>query len=199
MILNAFTRGVQKSFDTQLDIATRDPLTGLLNRRGLELWLEEWLRSTTNVAVAIFDLDRFKAINDAHGHSAGDDVLVRTAGRLQASLGNLGLLARTGGEEFTAVLRTHEVSLLAHAMHAAVHDNCDTIPATASVGVTILSSTGIEMADPIETLREGARRADIALYEAKRTGRKRVFFYRDMEARQPNPALGLDTEKFEQP
>ncbi len=62
MILNAFTRGVQKSFDTQLDNATRDPLTGLLNRRGLELWAEQLLRShPTRVDFILVDLDHFKA------------------------------------------------------------------------------------------------------------------------------------------
>lgn len=64
MILNAFTRGVQKSFDTQLDNATRDPLTGLLNRRGLELWAEQLLRShPTRVDFILVDLDHFKGGN----------------------------------------------------------------------------------------------------------------------------------------
>jgi two-component system cell cycle response regulator len=178
MILNAFTRGVQKSFDTQLDNATRDPLTGLLNRRGLELWAEQLLRShPARVDFILVDLDHFKAINDTHGHAAGDEVLIRTGNRLEATMGGDGLLARTGGEEFTVLTTNRGSNAVSHAICAAVHDPRDTIPITASVGVATLNFGDMFGSDPIDPLREGPRRADIALYEAKRAGRNRVQTY----------------------
>jgi two-component system, cell cycle response regulator len=178
VMLNAFVRGVQKSFDTQLDNASRDPLTGLLNRRGLELWAEQSLLAhPTRVDFILVDLDHFKAINDTHGHAAGDEVLIRTSNRLEASLGGDGLLARTGGEEFTVLMTNRDSTAVSHAIRAAVHDPRDTIPATASVGVATLNFDDIFGSDPIDPLREGPRRADIALYEAKRAGRNRVRTY----------------------
>ena len=157
MILNAFTRGVQKSFDTQLDNATRDPLTGLLNRRGLELWAEQLLRShPTRVDFILVDLDHFKGGNPWHDN---------------------GLLARTGGEEFTVLMTNRDSSETSQAIRAAVHDPRDKIPVTASVGVATLNFADIFGSDRIDPLREGLRRADIALYEAKRAARNRVQTY----------------------
>lgn len=179
LILNAFTRGVQKSFDTQLDHATRDPLTGLLNRRGLELWADQLFRSLpARVDVILIDLDRFKAINDTYGHAAGDDVLVRTSNRLAAILGrDGGLLARTGGEEFTVLTTNRDSTAAPHAILGAVHDPYDKIPVTASAGVAGLTVDDIVDSDQDDPLREGLRRADIALYQAKRAGRNRLQTY----------------------
>jgi len=180
MILNAFAGGLQKSFDTQLESATRDPLTGLLNRRGLELWTDQALRShPTRVDFIVVDLDHFKAINDIHGHAAGDDVLVRTATRLQATLGTDGLLGRTGGEEFAVFMTNRDSTDVARAIQAAVHDPRDAIPVTASVGVATLTLDDTSKGSRVDLLQEGPRCADIALYEAKRAGRNRVHTYTD--------------------
>ena len=178
LVLNAFTRGVQKSFDTQLDHAIRDPLTGLLNRRGLELWADQLLRtSQTRIDFILIDIDHFKAVNDTHGHAAGDDVLIRTGNRLTTVLGGDGLLARTGGEEFTVVTVDRDSAQTADRIHAAVYDPQDTVPVTASVGVATLTSDDIGGRSPIDALTEGPRRADIALYQAKQAGRNRVHTY----------------------
>lgn len=178
LMLNAFTRGMQKSFDTQLDNATRDSLTGLLNRRGLELWAEHVLSSRlTRIDFILVDLDRFKTINDTHGHAAGDEVLVLAGRRLAAAVGDHGLLARTGGEEFTVLMTDCDSGELSHAIRAAVHDPDDEIPITASVGVATLTFDDITRGDAADALREGPRRADIALYQAKRAGRNRVQTY----------------------
>jgi diguanylate cyclase (GGDEF)-like protein len=88
--------------------ARQDALTGLLNRRGLDERLEVELarsaRETTPLAVAAFDVDRFKAINDEHGHDAGDRVLVGVAGVLVAESRTVDAVARVGGDEFVVVL-----------------------------------------------------------------------------------------------
>lgn len=87
--------------------ATSDPLTGRSNRRALMAELERMLargaREGSSVMVAMIDLDRFKEINDGHGHEVGDAFLVAMAQRLQSALRNTDLLARVGGDEFVAV------------------------------------------------------------------------------------------------
>jgi two-component system, cell cycle response regulator len=179
-MLSGYTSGVQKAFDTQLDNATRDHLTGLLNRRGLELWAEQLLRtSSQTVGFIIVDLDHFKSVNDSHGHGAGDSVLVLVATRLRDALGADATIARTGGEEFAVVLgKSHEETLdAAHAIRIVVRDLNDEIPVTVSVGVSAVAASESVRNDPIEALSEGLRRADTALYEAKHAGRNRVHVY----------------------
>ena len=90
-------------------LADFDPLTGLLNRRGLRSRLERLTRppvagrTLSNVAVAVLDLDEFKLINDRHGHQVGDEVLAEVARRIHTVAGAGALVARTGGEEFMLV------------------------------------------------------------------------------------------------
>ncbi|MCH5642896.1 GGDEF domain-containing protein [Gordonia sp. ABSL49_1] len=84
-----------------------DALTGLLNRRGLEVRAKELAGDHTHrrvdVMMAVIDLDRFKLINDTHGHEAGDRVLIAVAATLTGASGNSALVARIGGEEFVVV------------------------------------------------------------------------------------------------
>lgn len=193
LALNGFTRGVQAALDTQLVNATRDPLTGLLNRRGLELWVNRSLRSQpASLDFILIDLDNFKRINDTHGHRTGDNVLVAAANRLTARLANCGLLARTGGEEFAVLITTSEPGELAEAMRAAVYEPTDPVRVTASVGVATLTREEIR-GDAVPALIEGLRRADIALYEAKRAGRNCVRWYSDTMDEDHDPPFPPDT------
>mgnify|MGYP000149036543 FL=1 len=193
LALNGFTRGVQAALDTQLVNATRDPLTGLLNRRGLELWVNRSLRSQpASLDFILIDLDNFKRINDTHGHRTGDNVLVAAANRLTARLANGGLLARTGGEEFAVLITTSEPGELAEAMRAAVYEPTDPVRVTASVGVATLTREEIR-GDAVPALIEGLRRADIALYEAKRAGRNCVRWYSDTMDEDHDPPFPPDT------
>ena len=176
-LLHNFTNGVQKALDTQLDNAIRDPLTGLLNRRGLESWAE-WtlLNQRDPIAFVVLDLDHFKAVNDEHGHSAGDSVLVLVGTRLRGILGEEATIARTGGEEFALVLPEDlENSLLiADRIRLEVHHPDDAIPVTVSVGVAVLPNVTSLRSDPVTALNEGLRRADTALFHAKHAGRNQV-------------------------
>ena len=155
-----------------------DPLTGLLNRRGLSLHVEDLLRDTppacTEVVVVVVDLDRFKDVNDTFGHLVGDEVLIRCARRIKSAVRGSALVARVGGEEFVVV----------DLADRGVEDRWDfdgireaiAAPApheiTASVGVTSISLT--RFAEPganCVALIDGCiASADRAMFHAKRNG-----------------------------
>lgn len=151
-------------------LATHDPLTRVLNRRGLEVAIgavgDGPRRRTTALLVA--DLDHFKRVNDEHGHAAGDDALVEAARAIRRAIREGDLVARTGGEEFTIALfgtSNAEALDVAERVRSAIADDCSHYPVTASVGLA--------MADGRELL-DLHRDADRAMYRAKRLGRDRV-------------------------
>ncbi|TMB92680.1 MAG: diguanylate cyclase [Chloroflexi bacterium] len=155
--------------------AASDSLTGLANRRGFDsYWAREISRSqryNTSIALVMFDIDHFKAINDSYGHGVGDAVLTTISEMLSADLRQSDLLARIGGEEFAlglpnaneaaAALVAEKVRLLVSRRVIAPL----TAPCTISAGVASSTST------PADRLVEAA---DAALYDAKRAGRNRV-------------------------
>ncbi|WP_375270633.1 diguanylate cyclase [Sphingomonas sp.] len=151
--------------------ATTDPLTGLLNRRGLEQRLRA-LPPECPCGVMLVDLDGFKQVNDRLGHDAGDAILVESAERLRASVRQGDLVARLGGDEFAVVLvgadmpgltRWSERTVAAlQGGFAACHDS--DLRVGASLGATWSAS-------PLVTERGVMARADKALYQAKAAGR----------------------------
>jgi diguanylate cyclase (GGDEF)-like protein len=156
--------------------ATRDPLTGLANRRAFERELQTSSfghRSTDASGVMFLDLDGFKKINDEHGHKAGDEVLVETAKRLLESVRSGDTVARLGGDEFTVLLRgVHnrgEVAIVADRILEAMRH-----PVTLASGVKVRTtpSLGIALAHQAETdATVMLKDADAAMYEAKRAGK----------------------------
>ncbi|HWK94739.1 MAG TPA: GGDEF domain-containing protein [Pseudolabrys sp.] len=153
-----------------------DPLTGVANRRaflagGEQLSLQGHSDGSA-LAVLLFDLDHFKAINDRFGHAAGDAVLTTFAQTAARTLGPKALFGRIGGEEFGAVLRVmHLGEALAHAEQvrrafAAAAPADDVVP-TVSIGVALENETD-------RTLATLMAAADHALYRAKAKGRNRV-------------------------
>lgn len=147
-----------------------DALTGLANRRALGAALELALDGGEPCCVALLDIDHFKAVNDTHGHAAGDDVLVQVANTLRASSAGHGLLARYGGEEFAWLLPgtdLEQATLQCEYLREAVKFASAALPVTVSVGVA-MARTG----DSIASLLQ---RADAALYAAKHAGRDRVI------------------------
>ncbi|MBB3997144.1 GGDEF domain-containing protein [Aureimonas pseudogalii] len=157
----------------RLDAET-DPLTGLLNRRGLEA---EAATPSANgrVSVVSCDLDHFKRVNDTWGHEAGDRVLVAFARLIRAVLPPQGVAARVGGEEFVLYLPNQTADgarSVAAALRSAMaaHDWTPTGiegRQAASFGL----ATGLR---PAETLQDLVQRADANLYEAKRCGRDQI-------------------------
>ena len=155
--------------------ARTDALTGLLNRRGLDAQLRQSLamarRAGRPLSVLLMDLDHFKRINDTFGHDVGDEVLKLLARTLLRRLRDSDICARSGGEEFVALLPDTDLDgarVIAEALVQAMAQQTDAVwgRVTISVGVATLRPTDSEV--------KLLRRADEALYEAKGGGRNRV-------------------------
>ncbi|MDR5676261.1 MAG: GGDEF domain-containing protein [Armatimonadota bacterium] len=171
------------------DLALRDPLTGVHNRRYLEEFLAQQLaraqRQHTPVLVAMVDLDDFKLYNDTQGHLAGDEVLRRVADAMRCCVRRSDLVARYGGEEFTVVLvdtNPHDGARVLERIRSAVASlplpGAELLPwgsVTVSLGAACYPEDGF-------TAQELLTRADDALYRAKTLGKNRVEF-----ARAPGP------------
>jgi diguanylate cyclase (GGDEF)-like protein len=189
-------RRVQKLLAATQAISTTDPLTGLRNRRYLEeqaprVWRQA-RRDGTRVAAMVLDLDHFKRLNDAHGHAAGDEVLVAVADALSATVRPSDVLVRTGGEELVVlglVGDPAEGRHLAERLRAAVAATLT--PAghrvTTSIGLALVRPADSE--DPGDALWRLVDRADAAMYEAKQQGRDRVATVAPPVPRGPWPGL----------
>jgi diguanylate cyclase (GGDEF)-like protein len=158
-----------------LRLSQVDALTGALNRHGLELAFpdappeDEW-----PVSVAMVDVDRFKLVNDTHGHAVGDEVLRRVAHILSNVLRAGDAIVRYGGEEFLLILSRVDLASagrVADRARAAVEKGAISAGG-AAIGVTI--SLGVAERRPGEARAELIARADAALYAAKQAGRNRV-------------------------
>ncbi len=161
--------------------STLDPLTGLINRRVLMRRLTSEIahlseRKASSFSIMMFDLDRFKRINDNYGHIIGDKVLKNIAVILQAGLREHDIVARFGGEEFIAVLPNcngEEAVAIAERIRASCYGthlkspNGDDIQISTSVGVTEY--------EPGEAIDVTLNRVDELLYKAKEMGRNRVI------------------------
>ncbi|MFI5716347.1 GGDEF domain-containing protein [Nocardia sp. NPDC051750] len=149
-----------------------DPLTELLNRRGLEIRLPQLVERYPAICVMTFDLDRFKSVNDTWGHRVGDTVLVRTARRLHDAAGETSVVARTGGEEFVvaAPITTVSARTEAERLRRAVAEPPETaVEVTASVGVAVFDATICPQC-PRPTPERLLQSADAAMYRAKQSG-----------------------------
>jgi two-component system, cell cycle response regulator len=176
-----YTEQLRASVKASIEMAITDALTGLYNRRYLETHLNHMIDHYVNrgkvLSVLAVDVDFFKAINDTHGHDAGDKVLQELAGRLREHTRSIDLCCRTGGEEFIVALPNTDqptAEKIAERLRRAIASKSfsagtpASIPVTVSVGLATL--VGLE--DSLEKL---LKRADSALYRAKREGRNRVI------------------------
>lgn len=163
-------------------MAMHDPMTGLPNRRlfndRLEKAIARGKRSEERLAVLMIDLDRFKPINDIHGHTVGDKLLIMIAERLQQSLREQDTLARMGGDEFAVVqvgIDSPNAALrLARRLIAAMEPPFAVDDVEVSVGLSL----GICLwSEAQEAPDELIRRADVALMRAKRARRSELCFY----------------------
>ncbi len=159
-------------------MANTDSLTGLMNRRSLEVALESHVahcnRYGPTGAVLILDLDNFKRINDSRGHKVGDQVIVTTARLLRQRLRESDLLARLGGDEFAVLITTGD-GVAARAVAQSLVEEIRAFAATiAGEQVALSASVGVAVFDDVErSSDEMLVNADIAMYDAKELGRDR--------------------------
>ncbi|WP_404376001.1 diguanylate cyclase [Vreelandella aquamarina] len=164
--------------------AEHDPLTGLLNRRGLRRHLEElliqWQSMEKPTAVILFDLDHFKPVNDQGGHALGDQVLQQVANILQSEIRSSDWAARQGGDEFAVIMpgcTTARALTIADSLRGSI--------AASSIEAQgrqwkVTASIGVSHFHPGDkTIDEVLNRADTASYQAKQSGRNKIEGYVD--------------------
>ncbi len=176
-----FTDQLRTRLEQSVEMAITDPLTGLYNRRYMEkhmsMFVDESLATGSNLSLLIIDIDNFKSVNDQHGHDTGDMVLEQFATRLRRNVRGIDLVCRLGGEEFVVLMpetAKNDACIVAERLRNAIAANPfsmgrtqGSLDVTASIGVTTLERED----DRPQTL---LKRADQALYTAKRDGRNRV-------------------------
>lgn len=205
--LGEVTIGIIRDLTKQLESeqslahdALHDPLTGLPNRKCFIERLRERMeplpgRRAGSFAVLFIDLDNFKLVNDAHGHSVGDEFLRQIVKRLRAGLRDGDLLARHGGDEFT-VLLDHVTSIEeVVAVTNRLQEQLTSSPIMDDPGVFASSSIGIVFDNPVyQTPEDMLRDADTAMYNAKSMGRAHFAVFDDAMLHAAQSRLVLDSE-----
>jgi two-component system cell cycle response regulator len=176
-----YTDRLRDNVQTSIEAAVTDGLTGLYNRRYMETHLgtlvEQAAQRGKPLTTLVLDIDYFKSVNDTHGHDAGDDVLREFALRIRKSIRNIDLACRLGGEEFVIVMPDTDMTVAAAVAERLrrriagepfpIQQGTKLLNVTLSIGIAALSN-------PDDTAATILKRADLALYRAKRDGRNRV-------------------------
>jgi two-component system cell cycle response regulator len=176
-----YTERLRDNVQMSIEAAITDALTGLHNRRYMESHLGKLVELAGSrgkpLAVLVLDIDYFKAINDSYGHDCGDDVLREFAIRVRKSIRGIDLACRIGGEEFVVVMPETDMAVAATVAERLrrkiaaepfpIEQGRRNIDVTISIGIASLES-------PQDTAAQLLKRADQALYRAKRDGRNRV-------------------------
>lgn len=176
------TRALGEANRKLTELATRDPLTGLYNRRHLEVCLDQEIsrarRYGSALGIVIMDIDHFKSVNDAHGHGVGDLVLQRISEFLKSTLRTSDIVARIGGEEFCWILPETPKDI-AVAFLERVRIGISEIAFEAdAISFNVTCSFGLaELSDASPDADKLLRNADFALYEAKKTGRNSIVAF----------------------
>jgi two-component system cell cycle response regulator len=177
-----YAEELRESVDHTLALAVTDELTGLYNRRYFErhlaIMLDKAREQDRDMAVMLIDMDFFKAVNDTHGHDAGDAVLKEFAARLRRNIRGVDLPCRFGGEEFVVLMPDTDYAQaqnVAERVRGAVSERPFEVATGRGLNVTV--SVGLALNEAAtDTPDVILKRADVALYRAKREGRNRVVF-----------------------
>jgi two-component system cell cycle response regulator len=176
-----YTERLRDNVQASIEMAITDALTGLFNRRYMETHLATLVEQAASrgkpLAVLILDIDYFKSVNDSHGHDAGDDVLREFSTRIRKSIRNIDLACRYGGEEFVIVMPETDMAVATMVAERIrrriaaepfpIQEGARKLEVTISIGLSAIGTPGDNAASIL-------KRADTALYRAKRDGRNRV-------------------------
>nr|WP_016926065.1 PleD family two-component system response regulator [Rickettsia conorii] len=171
---------LRNDLEQSVNLAVKDGLTGLFNRRYFDIHLKQIIEKTNKESIKLYllmcDIDNFKHINDTYGHQAGDKVLTIVSRILKNTLRVTDLIARFGGEEFTILLTDIDISKAIETaervrvkieyMNFHIEDQIEPLKTTISIGVTKYKKE--------ESIESFIERADKAMYEAKTTGKNKV-------------------------
>jgi diguanylate cyclase (GGDEF)-like protein len=164
------------SYKQAVEMASRDPLTGVANRMAMSSSLAREVdlanRQALPLSLLVIDIDHFKAFNDEHGHAFGDDVLVAVSQSIANTIRRSDLLFRFGGEEFV-VLASHTAEEGAMLLAERIRENVAALRSVRGRPTRITVSLGVARLDAKEDAADFFARADQALYQAKHTGRNR--------------------------
>lgn len=172
---------LREDFHHSIEMAITDQLTNLYNRRYLSSHLsnlvEETRQKNSQISCLILDIDYFKAVNDTYGHDVGDQVLIEFARRISKNIRGMDLACRYGGEEFVIIMPDTDISF-AHMIAERLRQEIASVPFIVDAEVSQLSLTvsiGVTASEGINDSAEAfLKRADDALYSAKRDGRNKV-------------------------
>ena len=168
------------------ELSRTDPLTGLPNRRALIEAAEA--APAAALVLVIFDIDRFKRVNDTYGHAAGDRVIQVLAETMMADLGAFGSLCRLGGEEFALLTPNNRIEDMLDGIWRFRDHMASTPVMIGEVAITVTISAGVAVRSPGGSFGQLYTDADRALYMAKAAGRNRINYAESLEAlRAPQP------------
>lgn len=173
---------LRESVNNTMALAVTDALTGLYNRRYFDRHLNVLLgkaqEQDRDMALMILDIDHFKAVNDTHGHDIGDAVLREFSARLKRNIRGVDLACRFGGEEFVVLMPDTDIGqaeAVAERVRQSMAEKAFDVGAVRPLSVTV--SVGVSIKESfVDTPESLIKRADVALYRAKREGRNRVIF-----------------------
>lgn len=163
----------QRNLGELRTISQRDPLTGALNRAGLSDALAHGGLTKT---LMLLDIDHFKAINDCHGHDAGDEVLRELVARTRSTMHKEGELIRMGGEEFLIVTDKTDLVRSQDLADRVRKGICESPVIYGATNIFFTISIGVALAAEKEPFSKTLKRADVALYQAKNSGRDRIIY-----------------------
>ena len=194
-----------KSTQALRELASKDQQTRLLNNRSFVAAVEERLSAGRRVALLLGDLDRFKSINDRHGHLVGDEVIARVGETLRDIFDEIAVLGRMGGEEYAVMIECpFDDAELAHAHAGALAEEMRRRVAMLSIAspkgaFSPAISVGIAWARTHDDFSDLYARADKALYVAKAAGRDRVVGEHEIEIFDPERVLARRQDLYWRP
>lgn len=187
-LINELQKGfveIKKAEEMNKQLAELDALTGVLNRRAITQRLDALIQNTKECqkcSLLFLDLDKFKCVNDHFGHLVGDKLLIYITEVLKANVGEEDIIARLGGDEFIILLYTtdglEQASAIANKLVCSISKHI--IIDKCNIDITV--SVGVFMFDPfVKSSSEIIKKADMAMYEAKRQGKNRINVYANVD------------------